>query len=221
MDWRTQQVTLNRCPAKCHTCREKVCQEQQEAANVHACRVGAIPKVADKDEEEPGGFKTFFRPGDSLFTTVCSAPKAIIAVASNMETELAEKALCSTPAKKADLIPHYLHDFKEVFAKESFDSLPEKGSRDHAIELEPGLKPSTCKAYPLTPNEQMQLDSFLQENLHMGWICPSKSLMASPVFFIKKKDGLLHLVQDYHALNAMTVKNCYPLPIISELINQL
>ena len=45
--------------------------------------------------------------------------------------------------------------------------------------------------------------------------------MASPVFFIKKKDGSLHLVQDYHALNAMTVKNCYPLPIISELINQL
>jgi len=45
--------------------------------------------------------------------------------------------------------------------------------------------------------------------------------MASPVFFIKKKDGPLWLVQDYRALNAMTVKNKYPLPLISELINKL
>jgi len=45
--------------------------------------------------------------------------------------------------------------------------------------------------------------------------------MASPVFFIKKKDGTLWLVQDYQALNAMTVKNKYPLPLISELINKL
>jgi len=45
--------------------------------------------------------------------------------------------------------------------------------------------------------------------------------MASPVFFIKKKDGTLRLVQDYWALNAMTVKNKYPLPLISELINKL
>jgi Reverse transcriptase (RNA-dependent DNA polymerase) len=45
--------------------------------------------------------------------------------------------------------------------------------------------------------------------------------MESPVSFIKKKDLTLHLVQDYRVLNAMTVKNCYPLPIISELIAQL
>jgi len=41
------------------------------------------------------------------------------------------------------------------------------------------------------------------------------------MFFIKKKDGLLCLVQDYHALNAITVKNRYPLLLISELVSQL
>jgi len=41
------------------------------------------------------------------------------------------------------------------------------------------------------------------------------------VFFIKKKDGSLCLVQDYCALNAVTVKNRYPLPLISKLISQL
>jgi len=45
--------------------------------------------------------------------------------------------------------------------------------------------------------------------------------MASPVFFIKKKDGSLRLIQDYRMLNAMTVKNKYPLPLIPELVNQL
>ena len=175
---------------------------------------------ADEAEEEPESFETFLRPSDCLFATVCSAPAATIAVMSNMATELAEKALHNTLAKKADLIPHYLCDFEEVFTKESFDSLPEKCSWDHAIELEPGSMPSTCKVYSLAPNKQVQLDSFLQENLNTGWIHSLKSLMASPVFFIKK-DGSLCLVQDYHALNAMTVKNCYPLPIILELINQL
>ena len=41
------------------------------------------------------------------------------------------------------------------------------------------------------------------------------------MFFIKKKDSSLQLVQDYHVLNAMTVKNRYSLPLISELVSQL
>ena len=45
--------------------------------------------------------------------------------------------------------------------------------------------------------------------------------MASPVIFIKKKDGSLRLVQDYRALNAIMVKNKYPLPLIPELITKL
>jgi len=45
--------------------------------------------------------------------------------------------------------------------------------------------------------------------------------MAALVFFIKKKDGSLWLVQDYRALNSMIVKNKYPLPLISELVSQL
>ena len=45
--------------------------------------------------------------------------------------------------------------------------------------------------------------------------------MAAPVFFIKKKNGSLWLVQDYRALNSMTVKNKYPLLLISELMSQL
>jgi Reverse transcriptase (RNA-dependent DNA polymerase) len=45
--------------------------------------------------------------------------------------------------------------------------------------------------------------------------------VASPFFFIKKKDRSLHPVQDYRKLNEMIVKNRYPLPLISELVNAL
>jgi len=114
-----------------------------------------------------------------------------------------------------------LKEFDSIFSKESFDALPESKKWDHAVELIPGEKASNCKVYPLTPTEQKELDQFLKENLETGQIRPSKSPMASPVFFIKKKDGTLWLVQDYQALNAMTVKNKYPLPLISKLINKL
>jgi Reverse transcriptase (RNA-dependent DNA polymerase) len=138
-----------------------------------------------------------------------------------MAQQFTEKALRSVPTKEKELIPPYLRDFEDVFAKESFDLLPEQRTWDHVIELKPGAKPSACKVYPLAPSEQVQLDEFLRENLCTGRIHPLKSPMASPVFFIKKKDGTLRLVQDYRVLNAMTVKNRYPLPIISELIAQL
>ena len=78
-----------------------------------------------------------------------------------------------------------------------------------------------CKIYPLNPQEQKELDEFLKEQLETGRIRSSKSLMASPFFFVNKKDGKLRPVQDYQKLNKMTIKNWYPLPLISELIDQL
>ncbi|KNZ80004.1 hypothetical protein J132_08234 [Termitomyces sp. J132] len=68
---------------------------------------------------------------------------------------------------------------------------------DHAIELLPDSMPSSYKVYLLAPREQDKLNTFLQEILNSSCICPSKSPMASLVFFIKKKDGSLQLVQNY------------------------
>jgi len=136
--------------------------------------------------------------------------------------KLAEGAHRSTEARREPFIlPDYVRGFKSVFAKEDFDILPEHRQWDHAIELIPGSEPKSLKVYPLSPVEQKELDAFLEENLHTGQIHPSKSPMAAPVFFIKKKDGSLRLVQDYRALNSMTVKNKYSLLLISELVSQL
>src|SRR5258708_33018628 len=75
--------------------------------------------------------------------------------------------------------------------------------------------------FPLSPAEQKELDNFLCKNLANSHIHPYKSPMGAPVFFIKKKDGLLHLVQDYQKLNEIMVKNSYPLPLISDVLTHL
>jgi len=108
-----------------------------------------------------------------------------------------------------------------VFTKKDFDILLEYRQWDHAIKLIPGSEPKSSKVYPLSLVEQKELDFFLEENLCTGQIRPSKSPIAALVFFIKKKDSSLRLVQDYRALNSMTVKNKYPLLLISELVSQL
>ena len=111
--------------------------------------------------------------------------------------------------------------FQDIFSKELFNELPEQKQWDHAIDLIPGSKPFSTKVYPISPVEQKELDDFLDENLSSGHIHPSKSPMASPVFFVKKKDGKLWFVQDYRKLNVMTIKNTYPLPLVPDIINQI
>jgi hypothetical protein len=77
------------------------------------------------------------------------------------------------------------------------------------------------ETYNLTPQEQTELDKFLKENLEKGYIRPSQSLMASLFFFADKKDGKLRPCQDYRYLNEHTIKNAYPIPLISELLDKL
>src|SRR5258705_2803592 len=116
------------------------------------------------------------------------------------------------------MVPAQSHNFRHVFSKEAFDKLPPWKAWDHAIDLSPGTELPHSWTFPLSPAEQKELDDFLWENLVNGCIHPSKSPMGAPVFFIKKKDGLLHLIQDYWKLNKIMVKNSYPLPLISDVL---
>lgn len=117
----------------------------------------------------------------------------------------------------------YLKDFAPIFSQSGFDELPPRCSWDHAIELKPSKesKPILSKIYALSRPEQIKLDKFLDEHLKTSRICPSKSPVTSPFFFIKKKDGSLRPVQDYRHLNEITIRNRYPLPLVSELMDKL
>ena len=75
--------------------------------------------------------------------------------------------------------------------------------------------------YKLSPLEDETLKKHLSEAMKKNLIRVSESFFGVAVLFVQKKDGSLHLVIDYCALNAITVKDCYPLPLISELLDQL
>ena len=91
---------------------------------------------------------------------------------------------------------------------------------DHAIDLKPGFQPKKGKSYPLSLDEQKEVQDFLSAQLEKGYIRPSKSPQTSLVFFIAKKDGKKRMVQDYRHINDWMVKNNYPLPLISELVDK-
>ena len=165
-----------------------------------------------------------WEPRDWLFLTHLLPEPAQVNLQATATTFqcLAEGARCSTETQTTTAqLPVYVVEFRSVFAKENFNILPEHYKWDHMIELTPGAEPKSSKVYPLSPLEQEELNAFLEENLHTRQIRPSKSPIIAPMFFIKKKDSSLWLVQDYCTLNTMIVKNRYPLPLISELVFQL
>ncbi|SJL15452.1 uncharacterized protein ARMOST_18950 [Armillaria ostoyae] len=159
--------------------------------------------------------------GDTILAVNMEEELVIRAV--HHANDLAAAAHAEKPTKTfEEMVPPDYRSFRDLFSKENFDELPERKPWDHAIELIPNAKSTLdCKVYPLNRNEQEQLDKFLDENLASGRIKESKSPFASPFFFVKKKDGSLRPVQDYRKLNEMTIKNRYPLPLISELIDKL
>jgi hypothetical protein len=73
----------------------------------------------------------------------------------------------------------------------------------------------------MPPNELAKLKIQLQNLLDKGFIHLSASSWGCPALFVKKKDNSLRLYVDYRPLNAVTIKNKYPLPRIDILFDQL
>jgi hypothetical protein len=73
----------------------------------------------------------------------------------------------------------------------------------------------------MSAKESPVLKEYIDENLKKGFLRSSNSSTTSPVLFKGKKDGSLRLCVDYKRTNAITVKDRYPLPLISELIDRL
>ena len=119
------------------------------------------------------------------------------------------------------VIPDEYRDLAEVFSKAKSEELPpHRGSLDHAIPLEKDSKPVFGPIYNLSETELQVLREYIDEKLRNGFIRPSTSPFGSPVLFVKKPDGSLRLCVDYRALNRITIKNRYPLPLISELLDR-
>ena len=122
-------------------------------------------------------------------------------------------------------IPHHaqamIQEYADVFSKKNADTLPEPRQYDCEIPLEPGKQAPYGKIYNLTEDESKTMKEYIDENLSKGFIRHSSSPAGAACFFVKKKDASLRTCVDYRGLNQATIKNRYPLPLISELIRTL
>jgi hypothetical protein len=111
-------------------------------------------------------------------------------------------------------------EFPDVFP-EDLPGMPPDRDVEFVIELQPSTAPISRWPYKTTPKELAKLKVQLNELLDKGYIRPSSSPWGCPALFVKKKDQSLRLYVDYWPLNAITVKNKYPLPRIDILFDQL
>ena len=124
----------------------------------------------------------------------------------------------SSTSKLAVELPAKYRRFAGVFDKERVSQLPKHRTYDCPIDLVEGSTPPFGPIYPMSPAELDVLRKYLEENLSNDFIQHSRSPAGAPVFFVKKKDGSLRLVVDYRGLNNITVRNRYPLPLVSSLL---
>jgi hypothetical protein len=124
-------------------------------------------------------------------------------------------ALIESPVERIPVVCEY----PDVFPDE-LPGMPPYRDLEFAIELQPETAPISKRPYRMPPAELAELNKQLQELLDKGFIRPSTSPWGCPAMFVKK-DESLRLCVDYRPLNAVTIKNKYPLPRIDVLFDQL
>ena len=108
-----------------------------------------------------------------------------------------------------------------MFGKKQLKRILTRKLWDHAIDVKEEFVLRKGKVYPLSREEREEVREFMREQLRKGYIQPSKSLQMALVFFMGKKDGKKRMVQDYRYLNEWMIKNNYPLPLISDVLENI
>jgi hypothetical protein len=213
IDWKKGEITFKPFQIDWRRLMEKgrwIWQEQQ-------------PKIEEVvDEEESKNRTTLPIVEDKLGVYIELLETDVWIHKTNIAMELAIKENSKKQDKMDEqLVPVEYHKYLDIFSEEKAHCFPESRPWDHKIEMKEGFEPKLFKNYNLTPAEQPELDKFLKENLEKGYIRPSQSPMASPFFFVSKKDGKFRPCQDYRYLNDWTIKNSYLLPLILEIMDKL
>ncbi|XP_070003411.1 uncharacterized protein [Nicotiana sylvestris] len=125
----------------------------------------------------------------------------------------------SVDTPSIDSVP-VVRDYPDVFPAD-LPGMPPDRDIDFGIDLLPGTQPISIPPYRMAPPELKELKDQLQELLDKSFIRPSVSPWGAHVLFVKKNDGSMRMCIDYRQLNKATMKNCYPLPRIDDLFDQL
>jgi len=133
-----------------------------------------------------------------------------------------DKALKITPSvDSVTLLPLEYHDFLDVFSRELMNTLPERRSYNHKIQLQKSKTSTFEPLYDMSQDKLRVLKKYLKNNLIKDFIQASSSLAISSILFVKKPSEELRFCMNYRSLNVMTVKNRYSLLLIREILDRL
>ena len=181
------------------------------------CRIGAAPfLLLAKKKKKNTLFTVNLRDLDLALN-----PTPALDLCASTAEELRNREEQKKNIDPRTLCPIEYHALLEVFDRAESKTLPLPRSHDHRIQLKEGAVPPSGPLYGMSRDELEVLRDYLKDNLSSGFIRASQSPASSPVIFVKKSDGGLRFCVDYRALNALTVKNRYPLPLINETLQRL
>ena len=119
------------------------------------------------------------------------------------------------PEEIKSLLNRYSHVF------EAPSDRPPRRLHDHRIPMQPNIGPVSVRPQQYPYYQKTEIERMVKELLQSGLIRPSNSPFSSPVLLVKKTDGTWRFCVDYRALNNITVKDKYPIPVIDELLDEL
>jgi hypothetical protein len=120
--------------------------------------------------------------------------------------------------KGLEALPTCYKEYQDVFEKKNADLLPQHCPYDYTIDFQESTQLPFGPIYNLQI-ELAALRKYFDQNLAKNFIRYSKSLIYTPIIFIKKKDGSLRICVDYHGLNKITIKIRYRFPLILDFFS--
>lgn len=134
-------------------------------------------------------------------------------------TQVAEESDVEESISIPDDIQDILQRFPTVLEKPK--GLPPQRGCDHVITLKDGAIPPNLRPYRVPHHQKEAMEKIIAELIESKEIQVSNSPYSSPAVMVRKKDGSWRLCVDYRQLNAQTVKNKFPMPIIEDLLDEL
>nr|GEY89010.1 putative reverse transcriptase domain-containing protein [Tanacetum cinerariifolium] len=204
---------------------------ESEGIPEHVCDVPShdnsppLDVLKDQSEDFSESNKEFSSIDDDSFSiddidyVEASPPDSELVNSEVMEIVIPELKTMKVNESKLKDIP-VVREFPDVFP-EDLSGLPPSREVEFRIDLIHGAMPVAKSPYRLAPTEMQELANQLKELQDKGFVRPSSSPWGAPVLFVKKKDGSFCMCIDYQELNKLTIKNCYPLPRIDDLFDQL
>jgi hypothetical protein len=187
------------------------------------------------DIHEPGGAPQHFKPIECIGDAPSPAQLASITARGLQRahrrgevdeifailTKPVETALSSAPPEHPTM-QKMLHEFADVFPDQLPHGLPPLRGVQHRIELKPDSRPPPTRGLHHQSSKDLAVfEEYTRTMIESGQLRVSNSPYGAMALIVRKKDGTARVVVDYRALNDITIKNKYPLPLMDELFDRV